>query len=90
MKCPKPTRVIDEKNIQRLHGVPCLVDNSACTIGTDAHHVKSRGSGGGDEPENLMPLCRVHHTEIHLTGHSQFVKRYNIFFDEEEKRWKRR
>ena len=78
MKIPKPKRFVDLDNIEQLHDIPCLVGNKACTIGTDPHHVKTRGAGGGDEPENLMPLCRVHHTEIHLTGHAKFVKRYDI------------
>jgi hypothetical protein len=30
---------------------------------SDPHHVTSRGAGGDDTPENLMPLCRRHHNE---------------------------
>ncbi|MBN1881096.1 MAG: DUF968 domain-containing protein [Deltaproteobacteria bacterium] len=90
VKFPKPERYVNKKNIKMLHDVPCLVNNRACTTGTYAHHVKTRGAGGGDEPENLMPLCFVHHNEIHLTGTAPFVKRYNLYFDETERRWKRR
>lgn len=42
----------------------------------DPHHVTSRGAGGGDEPENIMPLCREHHAEFHKAGVLTFIKRY--------------
>lgn len=29
------------------------------------HHVKTRGSGGGDEKENLIPVCALHHQVFH-------------------------
>lgn len=41
----------------------------------DTHHVKTRGSGGGDISENLMPLCRTGHTEIHQQGLTTFAER---------------
>lgn len=40
----------------------------------DLHHVKTRGSGGGDETWNLMPLCRGCHVTWHAIGHSRFVR----------------
>ena len=70
LKRPKLKKHIGPENIKKLHGVSCLLNNKTCTIVTDAHYVKTRGAGGGDEPENLMPLCRVHLSEIHMTGHT--------------------
>jgi hypothetical protein len=32
------------------------------------HHIKSKGSGGDDVAENLVPLCVLHHTQIHTVG----------------------
>lgn len=29
------------------------------------HHIKPRGAGGQDIPENLIQLCSLHHTEAH-------------------------
>ena len=46
-------------------------------MGADLHHVKTRKSGGTDDSYNLMPLCRSHHTEVHKTGTSTFVNKYN-------------
>lgn len=32
---------------------------------TERHHIKTRGSGGGDEPENLIDLCwKCHHEKV--------------------------
>lgn len=42
----------------------------------DKHHVKSRGSGGGDEDENLLNLCRLCHIRIHKVGLVKMVKLY--------------
>lgn len=42
----------------------------------DMHHVKTRGSGGSDDENNLMPLCRWHHTEVHQIGMHKFSKKY--------------
>jgi len=37
------------------------------------HHIRSRGAGGGDNPENLLALCTDHHTEIHQYGWQSFA-----------------
>ena len=74
--------VTDEELYQFVKTLPCI----ACgrKPGRDAHHVKSRGAAGGriDTVENLMPLCRMHHTMpdygelcIHH-GMTRFVQRY--------------
>lgn len=50
----------DPKFVAQIRALPCM----ACGRHgmTEAHHVKTRGSGGGDEPWNLLPLCTEHHT----------------------------
>lgn len=37
------------------------------------HHIQTRGAGGGDEPDNLMSLCLLHHREIHDHGIETFA-----------------
>jgi|WetSurMetagenome_2_1015567.scaffolds.fasta_scaffold152344_4 hypothetical protein len=32
---------------------------------TEHHHIKSRGSGGGDHDWNLLDVCRYCHIKIH-------------------------
>ncbi len=34
----------------------------------DAHHIKHWAHGGATRLDNLVMLCRRHHTEVHLTG----------------------
>jgi hypothetical protein len=58
---------------QKIKSLPCLVCGSK---EVDVCHVKSRGSGGGDDVWNLMPLCRTHHAEQHQIGILTFVEKY--------------
>lgn len=57
--------------------VKYVCDESRCVVchslGVDLHHLKTRKAGGGDEPENIMPLCRKHHTEVHTVGLLKFA-----------------
>lgn len=60
------------------------VRNSRCVITgnfppNDPHHVKSKGSGGPDEPWNLCPLRHDLHQEFHKIGISSFAEKYPAF-----------
>lgn len=64
------------ENLEKIRQRPCLVCKRPPP--SDPHHVKSRGAGGTDEMENLIPLCRRHHVEIHQIGRKTFVKKYSL------------
>ena len=53
-------------------GEPCI----QCMNPSDNCHVRSRGSGGGNEEWNLIALCRWHHIEQHKIGWVRFSNRY--------------
>ena len=53
---------------------PCIACGGPGPV--DAHHVTSRGAGGGDEVENLMALHRLEHQEFHKIGWSKFCEKY--------------
>ena len=40
-------------------------------------HIRTRGAGGGDEPENIQWLCREHHQQRHRIGIKSFALKYN-------------
>ncbi len=42
----------------------------------DSAHIKSRGSGGSMEPNNLLPLCRLHHQRQHQLGFARMCDDY--------------
>jgi hypothetical protein len=63
-----------------VRGFPCDVRAKAghvCVGPIDPHHVKTRGSGGGDEA-NLTALCRAAHTELHQIGRHSFARKYGV------------
>ena len=80
---PAPNFGTNFKKIKRVANFPfrrhvremcCLCCN---VIGVDPHHVRSRGAGGRDEA-NLVPLCRLHHTELHQIGRLTFEDKYKL------------
>ena len=86
---PKPQRVSDEALKAEVRAQGCVVHNCDCTPGVDPHHVKTRGSGGDDRREILMPLCRFHHTEAGQIGQKTFQQKYGIEYDRTAERWVR-
>lgn len=79
---PKVKRVKDEKYLKRIREFRCC----ACKRWpVDAHHVKTKGAGGGDH--QTVPLCRACHSLLDSPGMSRslFEKKYRINFDKEVK-----
>lgn len=69
----KDLRTKDRKLLDTFETKRCV----ACgRQGAVAHHVKTKGSGGGDEPHNLMPLDTIHHAEVHQVGLLAFSVKY--------------
>lgn len=61
---PKKKRIVDKTLVEMVRSMRC----AACgKRPSDPHHVTTRGAGGDDTPENLMPLCHQHHVEWHLS-----------------------
>ena len=57
---------------------PCVVCGHTLT---QAHHVKTVGSGGGDNW--AIPLCISCHQMIYLVGRDTFFERHNINIQQE-------
>lgn len=75
MVLTKPKRIVSKALIDYYKSQGCAVCGwKPC----DAHHLKSRGAGGDDVPENLISLCRRHHTEIHQIGKRKFLAKYGL------------
>ena len=54
----------------------CAVFSAKCIGKNHAHHVTTKGAGGGDE--TVVPLCTWHHSEIHTIGIKTFEAKYAI------------
>ena len=75
----KPTRIVDKKLIKHVKSLPCLVCNRPAP--SDAHHIVTKGAGGHDTRDNLVPLCRGHHEEVGSLGRSTFARKHVEFYD---------
>lgn len=64
----KVKRRVDETALDATRLNPCVV----CGNKSDAAHIKSRGAGGDDTGDNLISLCRVHHSLQHHMGWRRF------------------
>lgn len=61
-----------QEKLNKFRGKPCVV----CRKPSDPAHIKTRGSGGPDEEDNLLSLCRMHHSEQHQVGWVRFARKY--------------
>jgi hypothetical protein len=65
---PKPQRIRDKRHRDFVASQPCIVcGQQPC----DAHHLRfaqPRAMGRKVSDEFTVPLCRLHHRELHLTG----------------------
>lgn len=83
----KPKREENPDLIRAIRGFNCC----ACLkLGpSDAHHIKTKKSGGPDTQWNLVSLCRQHHQELHVMANTEFANKYPLFKAMLEKKgWK--
>jgi len=73
----KSLRIVDKKLYESYRGKPCEVCQKQSG---PAHHIKTRKTGGGDTPENLVALCLKHHNEAHAMGVKKFYWKYMLRF----------
>ena len=59
---PKNKRVVDKKILKDKNGKWAICGK---TGQTEKHHIKTKGSGGDDLPQNLIEVCRKCHRLIH-------------------------
>lgn len=68
---PKPKRIVDPKAIDEARKIQwCEVCGSRQYL--EVHHIKTRGSGGDDVPDNLIRLCWICHRKAHDGNLSKF------------------
>lgn len=81
------TRRVDEHLLRTIRLLPCMACVAMDPEGARAamedgrtkshpHHLVSRGAYGADDFCNLMPLCWMHHAEIHARGIRHMAGKY--------------
>ena len=63
---------------EAVRSQPCLVCRRRPS---DPAHIQTKGAGGSDTAENLMPLCRMHHSEQHQIGIKSFTRKHDLPLD---------
>lgn len=70
-----------KSDIDYVRSLPCRVCGD---LPSEPDHIKTRGAGGGDDIDNLQPLCREHHQERHTIGIKTFMNKYPQESDQEQ------
>ena len=84
-----PTRVplIDNCDDIAAYMYACTMNRKCAVCGkpADIHHCEGSRIGAGVDRtkvhqlgREVLPLCRVHHTELHTMPESEFVKKYHL------------
>ena len=84
-----PTRgpLIDNCNDIAAYMYACTMHRKCAVCGkaADIHHCEGSRIGAGVDRakvhqlgREVLPLCRVHHTELHAMPESEFVKKYHL------------
>jgi len=75
----KKKRTVDRALLDHCQGKPCLIcGHEETTVG---HHIITKGAGGPDEAWNLVPLCHVHHDQIHRLKTTRFAEIHPEFHE---------
>lgn len=62
--------------VSQFKKLPCM----ACgNPNSEIHHIKTRGSGGKDDPWNIIPLCSDDHTQASWAIHRNKTKFFNRY-----------
>lgn len=66
----------DGRHAASIRELPCAIGGQFCDAEVHAHHVRSVGAGGSEC--DLVPLCAIHHQELHNVGKSTFLRKYGV------------
>ena len=78
--------ILEIDNITQRYVIACLKNKTCAICGrseADLHHYNSVASIGGYEFDDglktpFLPLCRLHHSEFHAIGKTDFENKYHI------------
>ena len=65
MSLDKPHRIQDRKAVMAARRDECEICGLWTGNFAHVHHIRTRGAGGNDVPENLISLCWKCHEKVH-------------------------
>jgi hypothetical protein len=75
----KKKRETDPEYVKWIHEWECVVFTCGRPWPVHAHHTKTRGAGGSDY--SCIPLCPVHHLQVHNKGVKTFQAMHKADFE---------
>lgn len=75
----KPTK--DLKLLASIRKLSCVVGGPSCGREITVSHIKTVGSGGGDDWFNVTPKCLKHHIEWEKSAPRVFCQKYPHFWE---------
>ena len=76
----KKSAIILPEYLAYIRTLPCLI----CGWTAQAHHVIHRGANDGfRDDRTCVPLCVIHHAEVHYVGKKTFDKKREIVLADE-------
>ena len=66
--------------LQYIREQPCLCCGH---IPSDPHHTETGGLAMKGSDYSCIPLCRLHHQDLHTTGKLTFAKKYCLSYSDE-------
>lgn len=67
----------NKRYMQFIRELPCVICGKALS---DPHHSETGGMGTKSSDLTCIPLCRIHHTEVHTIGKYSFQQKHDIDF----------
>jgi len=77
----KKKRFKSKENINATKKLPCVINNCECKPPMTPDHIITKGSGGGDTLNNLMPLCMYHHVMKGAKGIVYMADNYPRYYE---------
>ena len=81
---PKPVRLEDPDYLRFIRRQGCLLHPQ---VAADAHHLEARGVGTKCSDYRTIPLCRIHHRELHHLGRRRFENVHSVDLPREQFRY---
>ncbi len=73
-----------------VKSLPCAVNLGCSHWGIENVHIETGGVSRKSSDDKILPLCEVHHRQLHIIGRESFERIYGIILEEAARRTENR